>query len=448
MRSSRLCRERQHAVAVGSRAPAPAAWLPGRSARSSAICIAVAGLCLVAAACGSSPTAPSGSPSAGSSGAVTTAHNKAVGAPIVVGLDSLEGGAVSLPYLRIGAQTAADYINAHLDGVHGRPIDYVVCDVDGTPQASIACGNKFVSDHVVAVLNTYDTSADSMLPILKSAGIPMFGHAAFGPVQQEASSDARFFGTANPAYSTGFLLYYKSLGFKNILLYEADIAFYHEQVASILQPIAKGLGLHVTVVYYNSTSPDWPTLAAEAASSNPQVAGTAAAPDLDCVNLLTALKQAGYTGRIFLGSCTLFLTSDKQYAPGVETTADLWKITDIGAAPVAAQAQLRTYEQAMTAAGQAQYIPTFAQDYFSDTFDFAAVLATIHGSVTPASVSAALKAFKGQSFMGQQLNCAAAWPDQSACGDEVLMYQVAPDGRQVPLTKTWISTSSVLKYLK
>ncbi len=372
----------------------------------------------------------------------------ATGQPIVVGLDSMEGGPVSLPYLRIGAQTAAAYVNAKLDGVHGRPIHYVVCDVDGSAQASIACGNQFVSDHVEAVLNTYDIAADSMLPILHSAGIPMFGHAAFGAVQEEASSDARFFGTANQSYSTGFLLYYKAQHKRNVLLFEPDTSFYHQQVESLIDPIAKGIGMHVTVDFYNATSPNWQTLAEEAITSHPDVAGTAAAPDGDCISMLQALKSAGYGGQIFLGSCTLFLTAAKADAVGVVTTADLWKITDISAAPPAAREQLRTYESQMTVAGQSQYIDTFAQDYFSDTIDFADVLRTVHGTISPASVSKALRNYQGASYMGQTLDCAGAWPGASACGNKVLLYKVVTSGNQVPLTSTWISTDSVEKYLK
>jgi len=412
---------------------------------------AVAAVAILAAGCGASanPPAHPGAASASAAAASATAgsgEQQASGQAIPVGLDSLEGGVVSLPSLRIAAQAAATYINAH-GGIGGRPLDYVVCDTDGTSQASVACGNKFVSDRVVAVLNTYDTAADAMLPILKSAGIPMFGHAAFGPVQQEASSNARFFGTANQAYVAGFLLFYKSKGDTHIQLFEPDSAFYHEQVTSLVDPIARGLGLTVNVDYYNTTNPNWQTLAEEAVSSGPEVAGTASAPDSDCVSILQALKSAGYTGHIFLGTCSEFLSAAKADAVGVTTIGDLWNPADPQAAPTSIQQQIKTYKQAMTAAGAGQYVDSYAEDFFSDTMDFAGVLGTVTGAITPASVSAALRSYQGQSFMGQALDCGSAWPGASACGNKVLMYQVSSSGVQVAASPTWIGTASAQKYL-
>jgi branched-chain amino acid transport system substrate-binding protein len=404
----------------------------------------------MATGCGSAAKGTSAAPAAAtgaSAAASSSTGSRASGQPIVVGLDSLEGGVVSLPSLRIAAQAAASRINQS-GGIAGRPIDYVVCNTDGTAQASIACGNKFVSDHVVAVLNTYDTAADAMLPILKSAGIPMFGHAAFGPVQLQASTNARFFGTANQSYTAGFLLYYKSKSISHILLFEPDNAFYHEQVSALVDPIARGLGLDVKVDYYNTTNPNWQTLATEAVAAHPQVAGTASAPDADCVSMLQGLKSAGYNGQIFLGPCSLFLVAAKSQAVGVTTIADLWKITDPAAAPASVQQQLRIYEQAMQAAGASQYAGTYAQYFFSDTMDFAAVLTSIHGAITPSTVSAALLGFKGQSDMGQTLDCGGAWPGASACGNQVLMYQVAPSGTQMVASPSWISTVSTEQYLK
>src|SRR5580765_5807278 len=55
---------------------------------------------------------------------VTSAAGPATGQPVKIGFVNLEGGAVSLPELRIGAQTAASYLNQH-GGVKGRPLEIV-----------------------------------------------------------------------------------------------------------------------------------------------------------------------------------------------------------------------------------------------------------------------------------------------------------------------------------
>ena len=57
----------------------------------------------------------------------------ATGEPIKIGFVNLEGGAISLPELRIGVETAAEYINQH-GGAGGRPLEIISCNVDGTPR--------------------------------------------------------------------------------------------------------------------------------------------------------------------------------------------------------------------------------------------------------------------------------------------------------------------------
>ena len=77
---------------------------------------------------------------------------------------------MSLPELRIGAETAAAYLNEH-GGANGRPLEIVPCNVDGTPEKSIDCANQLVGDGVSVIMEGYDPSSDAMLPVLESAGI-------------------------------------------------------------------------------------------------------------------------------------------------------------------------------------------------------------------------------------------------------------------------------------
>src|SRR5688500_14273400 len=141
----------------------------------------------------------------------------ASGDPIRVGFINLEGGAVSLPELRIGAETAAAYITEH-GGVNGRPLEIVPCNVDGTPEKSIDCANRLVSDGVSVIMEGYDPSSDAILPVLESAGLPLTGHAAFGP-QQQVADNAFFFGTANPTFTAGFLDHYAKSGAQSMMLF-------------------------------------------------------------------------------------------------------------------------------------------------------------------------------------------------------------------------------------
>ena len=376
----------------------------------------------------------------------TTEAGPADGTPIKVGFVNLEGGAVSLPELRIGVETAAAYVNAH-GGANNHPLEIMPCNVDGTPEKSIDCANQLVGDGVSIVMEGYDPSSDAMLPVLDSAGIALTGHAAFGP-QQQVADNAFFFGTANPSFTAGFLDYYAKQGATSIMLFLPDNAAFRDTAETIAEPIAASLDIDANITFYDPASPNWDALATTALADNPDVVGTVA-PDGDCIGLLGALRNVKFGGDIFLGACTLFRVANPAGAAGVATTSDLWKPSDIAAAPAAKQAQLNLYVDTMTAAGHADLVNGFAWDYFSDTMNLTAVLATIDGDATPEAISEAFKATKDlDSFMGPTISCDhSAWPGESACGNKVLLYQVQDDGTQKAITPEFIDTSSFISVL-
>ena len=377
---------------------------------------------------------------------VTTEAGPATGEPIKIGFVNLEGGPVSLPELRIGVQTAADYVNAH-GGANGRPLQVIPCNVDGTPEKSIDCANQLVSQGVQLMFEGYDPSSDAMLPVLDSAGIALTGHAAFGP-QQQVSDNAFFFGTANPSFTAGFLDYYAKAGKKTIMMFLPDNPAFRDAQSSIVDPVSKIVGLDTKTTFYDPSSVNWESLATTALAANPDVVATVA-PDGDCLGLLGAVRAVGYGGEVFLGACTLFLVADPNGAKGVTTTADLWKPTDLTAPPADKREQLQLYVDTMTAAGHADIINGFAWDYFSDTMNLASILSTIDGDVTADSVKGAFRATVGlDSFMGPTISCDhSAWPGQSACGNRVLLYKVADDGTQKAITPDFIDTTAYISQL-
>ena len=104
----------------------------------------------------------------------------------------------------------------------------------------------------------------------------------------------------------------------------------------------------------------------------------------------------------------------------------------------------------MTEAGHADLINGFAANFFSDTWNLATVLSSIEGDVTPESISEAFRAATElDGFMGPMLTCDhTAWPGESACGNQVLLYQVQEDGTQRAITEDFIDTSPYIALLE
>jgi Periplasmic binding protein len=139
---------------------------PGRR-RSPASRLAVASgvlaLTLAAAACGSS----------GGDGSSSGLR----GAPIKV--MGIGGYTVSDPlaFLETDLQASAAAVN-RAGGIHGHPLQMLICDDNGDPNKNLACSRQAVSEHVAAVITT-DADTIAGLPILKAAGIPVISTLGF-----------------------------------------------------------------------------------------------------------------------------------------------------------------------------------------------------------------------------------------------------------------------------
>ncbi|CUU56767.1 branched-chain amino acid transport system substrate-binding protein [Parafrankia irregularis] len=106
-------------------------------------------------------------------GSAPAAANKATGEPIRIGFINQEQAASgSFPDLRTGASAAAEYVNNQQGGVDGRPVEFVNCTVDGSPEASQRCANQMVEAKVPLVISGLDFSGPSATAIIRAAGIP------------------------------------------------------------------------------------------------------------------------------------------------------------------------------------------------------------------------------------------------------------------------------------
>jgi branched-chain amino acid transport system substrate-binding protein len=94
---------------------------------------------------------------------------------IKIGLIESENNAVDdeTP-VRLGVQTAIEYINASLQGLEGHPFDLVSCPTQPTTGGA-TCANEMVQDKVTVVLEGANEDSAPIYPILKAAGIPVVG---------------------------------------------------------------------------------------------------------------------------------------------------------------------------------------------------------------------------------------------------------------------------------
>src|SRR5215207_4828105 len=359
----------------------------------------------------------------------TSAGTKATGEPIKLGFVNSEGGAFSVPELRVGNEVAEDYINDHLGGVNGRPLQVIRCVTDGSPEASIDCANQFVEEGVVAAVEGTDLGGDAMLPILADAQIPLVGHVQFGPGRM-FDDNAFYFGAAALAYGAAALQFYADEGATSVSWFLPDEPSSHAFTDTVLEPTAAELGMDYTTVYYDAASPNWAVLAATAVSDHPDVSGSIAATDAQCVEMIGALRDAGYQGRILAASCVGLHDALGEDAVGVDTDADHWHPGDLESAPAAKQEELSEYAAVMTDAGHEDLVGGNAVITFADLINLTRIMGTIDGTVDGAAVTEALRSARDfDSFAGPTIACDhTAIPGNSACSTDLLFFQVQEDG--------------------
>lgn len=381
---------------------------------------------LVAAATLSGCSSSSDADSSGS-GLTSTAE----GTPIKIGFLNQGAGAMALADFGAGGTVGAEQVNAD-GGINGHPIDLEVCNVDGTPAASVKCANQFVANDVVAVVQGIDLSSDSALEILAGAGIPFVGHTPFGAVQSD-SPDAWFFGVAPGAnYGVPLQTLKEEYDASSVAFINPDSPVTRAVADANLIPVAEKLDLELTTNFYNAASPNYSSVFASAVADDPD-AVFMIAPEADCTGFVQAGRALGYDGKIFAGSCSQFVTADPGSAEGVLTSSDVYLTDDTSTLPDLVAEQIDTYSSAMS--GQpASNINGFSQMTFSAMQDLAAVARTINGDVTSESLRTALQEVAGMdSFMGQPLTCdGKQWPNSiSVCAPGLLVYEVKDGKRQL-----------------
>lgn len=113
----------------------------------------------------------------------------AKGSPVKIGvLEAVNSSIASFPEQPAAIKSAIRAINAQ-GGFNHHPVVGVYCDGMTSATVEVACANKFVADHVIAVTGL---SLDDVqtVPIFVAAGIPLVGW--FGPTTESGNQSNEF----------------------------------------------------------------------------------------------------------------------------------------------------------------------------------------------------------------------------------------------------------------
>jgi branched-chain amino acid transport system substrate-binding protein len=403
--------------------------------RSVTLALAVSVAALGVAGCGSASDSSSTS-SATTQSTTTAAASAATTAPagpgrtITVGFFSPYGGALAVPQLQAGMEAALKAMNP-TNSVKWK-VD--ICDGDGTPQTDVACANRFVGDHVTAAFDDTDFGIEQAVPILVSAGIPIFG--GFENFPQKAGTAAFYLAPSGVASINAVFIKLKEEGAKKITIMVADITTWHDYVKSFLQPEADKLGIHVTVLFYDPSSPNFTTEAAAMTATHPDAEGVITlATESACLTVYQAIRTSCYTGPVVMGNCEAFASKLGSQAAGAVISTDVWLPGMAQYAPPAMQARLKEAQQELagdTGGGGPSY---WTYQSYSDTRTAGEIIDAIPGPVSRAAITKQFEAVNDYpSWLGSTMTCDGKQSpsDVQSCGTAMLVATVQKDGTIKP----------------
>jgi ABC-type branched-subunit amino acid transport system substrate-binding protein len=195
-----------------------------------------------------------------------------------------------------GAKASVQYINEYLGGIAGRPIKLDVCSTNQTPSGAAACVTQFVTDKVLAVVNSDSGQQGSMLPQLANAGIPVFVGASLDP--KTLSTPGIFvmenglgYGIAGPAKLA------QQARYKTAAIIVTDLPAAAGAVRAAAPLFYGRANVKVDVVAIPSATADMtPQIAAEL-SHKPGQFAIIGVPSF-CASAIQAIKSVGFTGGI------------------------------------------------------------------------------------------------------------------------------------------------------
>ncbi|MET0449160.1 MAG: ABC transporter substrate-binding protein, partial [Aeromicrobium sp.] len=234
----------------------------------------------------------------------------------------------------------------------------------------------------------------------------------------------------------GMVKILSNLGIKTGALAVTDAPTSHGYVDQLVKPLGDALGVDVTAIYVDGDNANFQVVAAAEMDTDPEIAGIISLPEAQCTELVAALRQGGYDGKIFAGSCSQFIDEVGEDAAGSIVQPRLWVPKSYDHAPDAIKKDLDDFADAMEEVGYEDEQSARSLYSFAGVVNLSRIISDIDGEPTTESIGAAMKAVKDfQTFAGPKITCdGKQWPDRpGACSHEGIFFEVQEDGTLKPV---------------
>ncbi|MCW2526953.1 MAG: hypothetical protein JWM76_1813 [Pseudonocardiales bacterium] len=266
----------------------------------------IAASLVVSAACSSSKNdSSSGTSGASSSGSTGTgilgAVKQAGGSTVTIGyITDGKSTSIDFTHLQQTAQAAAKYVNEHLNGIAGHPIELKICETKQVPATAADCAQQMVAASVPAVINDVSGVGGAYVPILAAAGIPYVTFNAASTAELTTKNSYSLTGSVATLYG-GVAGYAKQKGYKKVAILAFNVPSVIEPANNLGKKVFTKAGAELLVI----------PIAPGTADASPQIQqaisfGADAILGIGnstvCSSILKAEKSLNFTGQKFLNS--------------------------------------------------------------------------------------------------------------------------------------------------
>jgi branched-chain amino acid transport system substrate-binding protein len=396
---------------------------------------------LIAAACGGKDSGGSSSGSSKSGETTTTAAASLLGAaapatgtPVKVGLITNGGqcsGCGNKDEEPV-AQATVDWLNQHQNGLAGHKIDLDVCVDDSDPGKTSDCANQMIRDDVAAVVIGTSGVIETSWKILHDAHIPVINQSTTntGMLQDSASTFILNDPAANTiAFPIGVA---KDKGTKKVSVLVVDVPAATDIYKTGKSAFEKA-GLQLQLVPVALGTPDMTPQAQQIVAKNPDGLVMIVGHDQICIPAIQGLYAVGFHGSIATISQCVTDAMRKAIPSNQVKGIQLSSIAPLGDEN---DESLQQYEAVVNT-----YAPGKGVDLKSTVgigmFESFGALGVgtkgLNGTVSPASVTAALKSMKNETLPGSggllfRCNGKASASSPGVCSAGVLTTSLDANG--------------------
>jgi branched-chain amino acid transport system substrate-binding protein len=375
-----------------------------------------------------------------SSGGSTTSASATTANPAVLGpVKAATGEPLKIGYIYAGqtqttddrpelamARATVKYVNQHLGGVAGRPLELVVCADNVTPAGATDCTNQMLAAKVPVVLQSEPANPAQVVKLLEPAKVPYFTWQG-ADASLLTSADASVIGNPLILLAAPIKLA-KDDGVKKVAMVYVDVPA-AAQLKVIAAPLYKNAGLGLVSTAVPLGTPDV-TPQIQAALSDGAKEFLVVGDDSLCINSLKALKTLGFNGKTVTNTNCLKTDGGKSLPGGIDgvTLAAI-------ESPDASNGDVALFHA--VAATYAPGTPTdqgLASAGYAVVLGFARAMTDLSaGDVTPAVVAAALKAMPPQTMpllTGETFRCSrtVAVLTPGVCSNGGALVTLKPNG--------------------